>query len=75
MSGDGFQPHAAVDGLGGQGGQGVPQRVAGAPREPGGAGDAGNDAADGVPVQRAAVVGDQPLVAGKGNRCLRAQIG
>ena len=28
-----------------------------------GAGDAGNDAADDVPVQRAAVVGDQPLVA------------
>ena len=60
QGGNGFQPHAPVDGLGGQR---VPQPVRVHAGNPGGAGDAGNDAADDIPVQRAAVVGDQPLAA------------
>ena len=58
--GDGLQPHAAVDGLGGQG---VPQPVGVDAGHAGGAADPGDDSADHLPVQRAAVVGDQPLVA------------
>jgi hypothetical protein len=54
--GDGLEPHA-VDGLGGQG---VPQPVG---VHAGDAGGAGDDAADDIPVQRPAVVGDQSLVA------------
>jgi hypothetical protein len=59
QGGDGFQPHAAVDGLGGQR---VAQPVRVHAGDAGGTADAGDDAADDVPVQRAAVVGDQPLV-------------
>jgi TnpA family transposase len=54
--GDGLDPHAAVDGLGGQG---VPQPVGVHAGHAGGTADAGDDAADDVPVQRSAVVGDQ----------------
>src|SRR6185437_17119379 len=59
QGGDGFQPPAAVDGLGGQR---VAEPVRVHSRDAGGASDAGDDAADDVPVQRAAVVGDQALV-------------
>ena len=44
------------------GGQGVPEPMGVHVRDPGSAGDAADDPADDVPVQRAAVVGDQPLV-------------
>src|SRR5438552_19182476 len=57
--GDGLEPHAAVDGLGGQG---VAEPVRVDARDAGGTGDAADDPPDEVPVQRAAVVGDQPLV-------------
>jgi hypothetical protein len=60
QGGDGRQPHAPVDRLGGQR---VPQPVRGHPGDPGGAADPVHDPRDDVPVQRAAVVGDQPLVA------------
>jgi hypothetical protein len=59
QGGDRFQPHAPVDRLGGQR---VAQPVRVDAGNPGGAGDAGNDAGDDVPVQRAAMVGDQPFV-------------
>src|SRR6202012_1533362 len=59
QGGDGLQPHAAVDGLGGQG---VPEPVGVHAGDPGGAADAGDKAADEVAVQGAAVVGDQPFV-------------
>src|SRR6185312_5166463 len=59
QGGDGLQPHAAVDGLGGQRVT-EPARVHAG--DAGSAADAGDDAADEVPVQRAAVVGDQALV-------------
>jgi hypothetical protein len=56
--GDGLEPHAAVDG---PGGQGVPQPVRVHAGHAGGTADSGDDAADDIPVQRSAVVGDQPL--------------
>jgi hypothetical protein len=59
QGGGGLQPHAAVDGLGGQR---VAEPVGVHAGDPGGAADPGDDAADEVPVQRAPVVGDQPLV-------------
>ena len=59
QGGDGLQPHAAVDGLGGQR---VAQPVRVHAGNPGGPADAGDDAADEVAVQGAAVVGDQALV-------------
>jgi hypothetical protein len=58
QGGDGLQPHAAAGGLGGQR---VAQPVGVHARDPGGAAGAGDDAADEVPVQRAAVVGDQAV--------------
>jgi len=60
QGGDGLQPHAAVDGLGGQR---VAQPVRMHAGNPGRVSDPAHDAADDVPVQRAAVVGDQPLAA------------
>jgi hypothetical protein len=57
--GDGLQPHAAVDGLGGQR---VPQPVGVNAGDACRAGDPADDAGDAVAVQRAAVVGDQRLV-------------
>jgi hypothetical protein len=59
QGGDGFQPHAAVDRLGGQG---VPQPVRVHAGNPGRAADPVHDPADDMPVQQAAMVGDQPLV-------------
>jgi len=59
QGGDGLQPHAAVDGLGSQG---VAEPVGVHARNARGGGDAAHDPADDVPVQDAAVVGDQPLV-------------
>jgi hypothetical protein len=60
QGGDGFQPHAPVDRLGGQ-------RVAKPVRvhagNPGTSPGPPDDPADDVPVQLAAVIGDQPLVA------------
>src|SRR2546421_12974015 len=44
------------------GGQGVGEPVRVDARDAGGTGDAADDPPDEVPVQRAAVVGDQPLV-------------
>jgi hypothetical protein len=58
--GDGFQAHAPVDRLGGQG---VPQPVRVHRGNPGGPADPVHDPSDDVPVQRAAVVGDQPFMA------------
>jgi len=60
QGGDGLEPHAAVDGLGGQG-MAEPVRVDAG--DAGGTGDAADDPGDQVPVQRAAMIGDQPLVA------------
>ena len=61
---DGFQAHAAVDGLGGQG---VPQPVRVDTGNASSASDPVDDAADAVPVQRSAVIGDQaPVVRGCG---------
>jgi hypothetical protein len=60
QGGDGLQPHAAVDGLGGQR---VAQPVRVHAGNPGGPAHAGDDAADEVAVQRAAVISDQPLAA------------
>ncbi len=60
QGGDGFQSHAAVDGLGGQG---VPQPVRVHAGDAGGPADAVHDPPDQVPVQGAAVAGGQPLVA------------
>lgn len=57
--GDGLEPHAAVDRLGGQG---VPEPVRVDARDARRARDPAHDAGDPVPVQGAAVVGDQPLV-------------
>jgi hypothetical protein len=51
--GDGLQPHAAVDGLGGQG----VAELAGVHADTAAAADAADDAADLVAVQGAAVVG------------------
>jgi hypothetical protein len=58
QGGDGLEPHAAVDGLSGQS---VAEPVRVDARDAGGTSDAADDPPDEVPVQRAAVVGDQPL--------------
>jgi hypothetical protein len=57
--GDGLQPHAPVDRLGGHG---VAEPVRVDAGDAGGTGDAAHYPADDVPVQSAPVVGDQPLV-------------
>ena len=60
--GDGFEGHAAVDGLGGQG---VPQLVGMDVGQPGGAAGAVDQPGDAVPVERAAaLVGQQQRVVG-----------
>ena len=59
QGGDRLQPHAPVDGLGGQG---VAELV-GVDADAAAAADAADDAADLVAVQRAAVIGDQAPVA------------
>jgi hypothetical protein len=59
-SGDGLQPHAAVDGLGGQR---VPRPVRVHAGDAGGTADAVDDAAGQVPVQGSAAVSDEPLAA------------
>jgi hypothetical protein len=59
QGGDGLQPHAPVDGLGGEGVAelvGMDAQAAAAP-------DAADDAADLVAVDGPALVGGQPLVA------------
>jgi hypothetical protein len=58
QGGDGFEGHASVDGLGGEG---VAELV-GVGGHAGAAGDATNDAPDLVAVDGAAVVGDEPPV-------------